>query len=141
MEETENDLHLFRIWLKAGKTVYNRMIEDLKSYGLTADNFSVMELLYNKGPQHVQTMCDKLMIPSGSITYVVNKLEEKGLVRKVQDEDNRRYWKVSLTEEGESLFDEIFPQHVETIQEILSPLEEDQKEELGQLLKKVGLNA
>lgn len=141
MEETENDLHLFRIWLKAGKTVYNRMIEDLKRYGLTADNFSVMELLYNKGPQHVQTMCDKLMIPSGSITYVVNKLEEKGLVRKVQDEDNRRYWKVSLTEEGESLFDEIFPQHVETIQEILSPLEEDQKEELGQLLKKVGLNA
>lgn len=141
MEETEKDLRLFRIWLKAGKTVYNRIIEDLKRYGLTADNFSVLELLYNKGPQHVQPMCDKLMIPSGSITYVVNKLEGKGLVRKVQDEDNRRYWKVSLTEEGEALFDEIFPQHVETIQEILNPLAEQQKEELGRLLKIVGLNA
>lgn len=62
MEEAEKDLHLSRIWLKAGKTVYNRMIEDLKRYGLTADNFSGLELLYNKGPQHVQPMCDKLMI-------------------------------------------------------------------------------
>lgn len=141
MGKTETDLHLFRIWLKAGKTINNRIIDDLKRYGLAADNFSVLELLYNKGPQHVQPMCDKLMIPSGSITYVVNKLEEKGLVRKVQDEDNRRYWKVSLTQEGEGLFDEIFPQHVETIQAILDPLTEEQKEELGKLLKILGLNA
>ena len=141
MGKTETDLHLFRIWLKAGKTINNRIIDDLKRYGLAADNFSVLELLYNKGPQHVQPMCDKLMIPSGSITYVVNKLEEKGLVRKVQDENNRRYWKVSLTQEGEDLFDEIFPQHVETIQAILDPLTEEQKEELGKLLKILGLNA
>lgn len=141
MGKTETDLHLFRIWLKAGKTINNRIIDDLKRYGLAADNFSVLELLYNKGPQHVQPMCDKLVIPSGSITYVVNKLEEKGLVRKVQDEDNRRYWKVSLTQEGEGLFDEIFPQHVETIQAILDPLTEEQKEELGKLLKILGLNA
>ncbi|MEC5424246.1 MarR family transcriptional regulator [Virgibacillus sp. C22-A2] len=140
-DQAEKDLRLFRIWLKASKTVFDNVIEDIQGYGLTAENFMVLELLYNKGPQHIQTISDKLMIPSGSITYVVNKLEKKGLVKKEQDQSNRRFWKVVLTEKGEELFHEIFPKHVEVIVKNLGSLSEEQKEELGQLLKTVGFAA
>lgn len=140
-EQTEKDLRLFRIWLKSTKTVFNRVAEDMKGYGLTAENFMVLELLYNKGPHYIQTICDKLMIASGSITYVVNKLEKKELVEKIQDEENRRHWTVNLTEKGEALFHEIFPQHVSTIERNLASLDNDEKEQLANLLKKVGLSA
>ncbi len=139
--DKEQDLHLFRIWLKASKSVYNLIVEDVKENGFTMDNFEVLELLYNKGPQYIQSISEKLMIPSGSITYVVNKLEAKGLVHKEQDENNRRYWQVCLTEEGERMFQEIFPQHVETIQEFLDPLDSEEKETLAELLKIVGKKA
>ena len=139
--EAEKDLRLFRICLKASKSIYRLIVEDVKKNGFTMDNFEVLELLYNKGPQYIQTISEKLMIPSGSITYVVNKLEEKGLVYKEQDENNRRYWEVCLTEEGEKIFQEIFPQHVETIQELLSPFDEEQKDELADLLKIIGIKA
>ncbi|MBE5103381.1 MarR family winged helix-turn-helix transcriptional regulator [Priestia aryabhattai] len=140
-EKEEKDLRVFRIWLKATKTVFDNVLEDVKGYGLTPDNFMVLELLYNKGPQYIQTISEKLMIPSGSITYVVNKLEKKELVRKEQESNNRRYWKVTITEKGEALFNEIFPQHAETIGKQLSSLNENQKEQLAELLKIVGLTA
>jgi MarR family transcriptional regulator, 2-MHQ and catechol-resistance regulon repressor len=140
-EQAEKDLRLFRIWLKATKTVFDNVVEDVKSHGLTAENFMILELLYNKGPQYIQTISEKLMIPSGSITYVVNKLEQKELVKKEQELNNRRYWKVTLTEKGEALFNEIFPKHVETIGKNLRSLNENQKEQLAELLKIVGLTA
>lgn len=140
-DQTEKDLRLFRIWLKSTKTVFDNVIDDIKGYGLTSENFMVLELLYNKGPHYIQTICDKLMIASGSITYVVNKLEKKELVTRKQDQDNRRYWKVELTEKGEALFNEIFPQHVKTIEKNLASLADDEKEQLADLLKKVGLSA
>ncbi|MNJ53516.1 HTH-type transcriptional regulator MhqR [compost metagenome] len=117
------------------------MVEEVKSYGLTAENFMVLELLYNKGPQYIQTISEKLMIPSGSITYVVNKLEQKELVKKEQELNNRRYWEVTLTDKGKALFNEIFPKHVDTIRDVLRPLNENQKDQLAELLKIVGYNA
>jgi len=140
-EQTERDLRLFRIWLKSTKTVFDNVIEDIRGYGLTAENFMVLELLYNKGPHYIQTISEKLMIPSGSITYVVNKLEKKELVKREQVEANRRYWRVGLTEKGEELFNEIFPQHIKTIKKNLGSLDDNEKEQLAVLLKKVGLNA
>ncbi|RLL40130.1 MarR family transcriptional regulator [Oceanobacillus piezotolerans] len=140
-EQVEKDLRLFRIWLKSTKTVFDILHEDIKGFGLTVENFMVLELLYNKGSHHIQTISEKLMIPSGSITYVVNKLEKKELVKKEQDPSNRRYWKVSLTDKGEELFHEIFPQHVETIGNIFGSLDDNEKGQLAELLKIVGLNA
>lgn len=140
-EQVEKDLRLFRIWLRASKTVFNNVLKDIKSHGLTVENFMVLELLYNKGPHYIQTISERLMIPSGSITYVVNKLEKKGLVKKEQDQENRRFWHVILTEKGEELFLEIFPKHVEVIVKNLSALSDKQKVELAELLKTVGLAA
>lgn len=140
-ELVERDLRLFRIWLRASKTLFNNVVKDIQSHGLTVENFMVLELLYNKGPHYIQAISERLMIPSGSITYVVNKLEKKGLVKREQDQNNRRFWQVIITEKGESLFQEIFPKHVEVIVENLKVLSDKQKEELAELLKTVGLAA
>lgn len=140
-EQVDRDLRLFRIWLRASKTLFNNVVKDIQSHGLTVENFMVLELLYNKGPHYIQAISERLMIPSGSITYVVNKLEKKGLVKREQDQNNRRFWQVIITEKGESLFQEIFPKHVEVIVENLKVLSDKQKEELAELLKTVGLAA
>ena len=39
--------------------------------------FAVLELLYHKGNQPLQQIGDKILLASGSITYVVDKLEKK----------------------------------------------------------------
>ena len=139
--QAEIDLKLFRVWMKATKTLIDNVTKDITGHGLTIENFMVLELLYNKGPHYIQEISEKLMIPSGSITYVVNKLEKKELVKRELDEGNKRYCRVLLTDNGEVLFDEIFPKHVEMLVENLASLDDRQKEQLTELLKIVGLAA
>lgn len=141
LKYAEKELKLFRTWLRATKSLYDNVTKDVKSHGLTIENFMVLELLYNKGPQYIQVISEKLEIPSGSITYVVNKLEKKDLAKREVNEGNKRYCRVFITQDGKDLFNEIFPKHVEMIVKNLEVLNESQKDELTSLLKTVGLSA
>ena len=76
-EQSQIDLRLFRVWLKASKTIFDRVVKDIEKHGISPENFMILELLYNKGPHTIQKISEKLTIPSGSITYVVDKLEKR----------------------------------------------------------------
>lgn len=140
-EQSQIDLRLFRVWMKASKVIFDHVVKDIKEHGISIENFMILELLYNKGPQPVQKISETLSIPSGSITYVVDKLEKKGLVKRQPNPNDRRASTVVLTEEGRALFDEIFPKHVETISKNVSYITNEEKEQLTHLLKQIGLGA
>ena len=142
MEEQSNlDLRLFRVWMKASRAVVANIQRDIESHKINNENFMILELLYSKGPHPVQKISEKFSIPSGSITYVVDKLEKKGLVERQPNPNDRRASNVVLTEEGRALFDEIFPKHVATISQNLSFISNDEKEQLIDLLKRIGMGA
>lgn len=135
------NLRLFRVWNNASKTVFKNLHKDIKSYDISSENFMVLELLYHKGKHTVQKISEILCIPSGSITYVVNKLEKEGHVRKSPCPKDKRRSYVILEEKGKAFFDEIFPNHAKTIAENFEGLSLEEKESLIVLLKKVGLSA
>ncbi len=142
MEDQSNlDLRLFRVWMKASKAVVQNIQKDIESHKINNENFITLELLYSKGPHPVQKISEILSIPSGSITYVVDKLEKKGLVERQPNPNDRRASNVVLTEEGRALFDEIFPKHVAIISQNLSFISIDEKELLIDLLKRIGIGA
>ncbi|UAL51732.1 MarR family transcriptional regulator [Metabacillus dongyingensis] len=142
MQDQSNlDLRLFRIWMKASKAVVENIQKDIESHKINNENFMILELLYSKGPHPVQKISEIHSIPSGSITYVVDKLEKKGLVARQPNPNDRRASNVVLTEEGRALFDEIFPKHVATISQNLSFISNDEKEQLIDLLKRIGMGA
>jgi MarR family transcriptional regulator, 2-MHQ and catechol-resistance regulon repressor len=68
--------------MKASKAVVENIRTDIESHIISNENFIILELLYSKGPHPVQKISEILSIPSGSITYVVDKLEKKGLVER-----------------------------------------------------------
>lgn len=140
-EQSQLDLRLIRVWLKASKAITENILKDIESHNITRENFMILELLYSKGSLPVQKISEILSIPSGSITYVVDKLEKKGLVERQPNPNDRRASNVVLTEEGRALFDEIFPKHVATISQNLSFISNDEKEQLIDLLKRIGMGA
>ena len=142
MDDQNNlDLKLFRVWLKATKAVVDNIQKDIANHKISSENFMILELLYSKGPHPVQKISETLSIPSGSITYVVDKLEKKGLVERQPLPNDRRASNVVLTEDGKQLFGEIFPKHVDTISQNLSFISNDEKELLIDLLKRIGMGA
>lgn len=140
-EQSQIDLRLFRVWLKASKTIFDHVLKDIERHGISTENFSILELLFNKGPHTIQKISEKLSIPSGSITYVVDKLEKNDFVKRNPSPTDRRASNVVLTDKGQSLFEEIFPQHVEVISENLSFISNEEKLQLTNLLKRLGLGA
>ncbi|GIO61849.1 MarR family winged helix-turn-helix transcriptional regulator [Paenibacillus cineris] len=134
----ELDLQLVRVLRNMVKELYDSLESDIDSYGLSRETFQILELLYSKGPQPIQKISDIFSIPSGSITYVVDKLEKKGLVERAPIPGDRRKTNVALTDEGRSQFDLIFPKHVELISDHLSYATDEEKLELIRVMKKIG---
>ncbi len=87
-------------------------------------------MLYHKGDQPVQKVAEKILVTSGTITYVINKLEKKELVVRRKCEKDKRIFYVSLTEKGREFISDIFPKHKEFLDNLFIELNEDTKREL-----------
>jgi MarR family 2-MHQ and catechol resistance regulon transcriptional repressor len=76
---------------------------------ISINEFSVLEILYLKGKQTFQQIGNSILISSGSMTYVIDKLEQKGLLNRNICPDDRRVIHVILTEDGINLKKKIIP--------------------------------
>lgn len=143
MDKVSNDqalaLKLFTVLARAHNTLMELDRRDIRRFGLNQTEFAVLELLYHKGPHPLQQIGEKILITSGSITYVINKLEKKELLRRNPYEEDRRVIYAVLTERGQALMEEIFPQHAETLTEAFRGLTTEEKQLAIELVKKVGL--
>lgn len=132
-------LKLFTVLARAHNTLMELDRRDIRRFGLNQTEFAVLELLYHKGPRPLQQIGEKILITSGSITYVINKLEKKELLKRNPYEEDRRIIYAVLTERGQALMEEIFPQHAETLTEAFRGLTAEEKRLAIELIKKVGL--
>ncbi|HHY20981.1 MAG TPA: MarR family transcriptional regulator [Bacilli bacterium] len=139
--EEDVSLKLFVVLTRTLQAIKKRAEEDIKKYGLNPTEFAVLELIYNKGDQPIQKIGDKVLIASSSITYVVDKLEQKQLLRRKPCPNDRRITYATITEEGKKLMDDIFPNHRQAIFEIFSGLNLEEKQALIVELKKLGFYA
>lgn len=141
LTDEQLSLKLFIVLTRALDSVKKSIEKDIRSYGLNPTEFAVLELIYNKGEQPIQRIGEKVLIASSSITYVVDKLEKKNLLLRTPYPEDRRTIYASITDEGQKLMDEIFPRHSKQIQKILGGLDEKEKEDVINQLKKIGLFA
>ncbi|SCZ05186.1 transcriptional regulator, MarR family [Paenibacillus polysaccharolyticus] len=140
-DNRELSLQLFVVLIRAYNSVTSRSNRDIQSHGLNSTEFGVLDLLYHKGPQALQKIGEKVLMSSGNITYVVDKLQNKNLLFRRPSKEDRRVIYAELTEEGKQLFTQIFPKHHQVIIDILEGLEPSEKVEAIRLLKKLGLAA
>jgi MarR family 2-MHQ and catechol resistance regulon transcriptional repressor len=118
--------------------VMDRAVKDMKQYGMSPTEFTILEVLYTKGRIPLQQIGGKILITSGSITYNIDKLEKKGHLKRVPSKDDRRVIYTEITEAGNELFSHIFPDHAANIHSLMISLSLDEKQDAIQLLKKLG---
>lgn len=139
-EQVNQSLKLFIVLSRAYRAVNENVNKLIQTYGLNPTEFAVMELLYHKGDQPLQQIGGKILLASGSITYVVDKLEQKELLKRVACPKDRRVTYAQITEKGKSFIEDVFPDHAKQIDMLMSELSEDEKESAISILKKLGLS-
>jgi MarR family transcriptional regulator, 2-MHQ and catechol-resistance regulon repressor len=113
----------------------------LAQSGLGLTEFAVLEVLYHKGALQLGEIRDRILLTGASTTYVVKKLEERGLMRRRVSTDDQRVVFGELTAKGRALMDEVFPAHVERLQQAMAALSVSQKREASRLLRALSLHA
>jgi MarR family 2-MHQ and catechol resistance regulon transcriptional repressor len=139
MDQAKNDsLDLYVALTRATQWLNAHTDKDIRQYGLTRTEFGVLELLYHKGSQPIQQICGKVLMSSGNITYVIDKLEKKGFVSRRASTEDRRLIYAEITEPGSQFIEEVFPKHTAVIEQAMAGLSAEEKAVAAQLMKKLG---
>jgi MarR family 2-MHQ and catechol resistance regulon transcriptional repressor len=134
-EETTAALRLWIALARAHNAVATRAQADVARHGLTVAEFGVLEALYHKGPMLLNEVQRRILVSSGGITYLVDRLEKRGLVERRDCPGDRRARLAALTPEGQALVAAIFPEHAATIRDALRGLDADGKRAATRLLR------
>ena len=121
------------------QSVHRKESEVIVAAGITMPQFGVLDILYHKGPQKICTIIEKTLSTGGNMTVIIDNLEERGLVKRVADTNDRRVRLISITSKGEEMMTSLFPRHIENLQRIMNPLNSNEKDEFIRLAKKLGL--
>ena len=123
--------------MRASNLLVDDLKRTLKNYPINATEFSVMEFLYSKGEKSIQEIRDRILLASGSATYVVDNLEKKGYITRNVSQKDKRVTYIRLTEEGMKLMDEIFPIHKKNTKRIFEKINDKELVILKEILKKI----
>lgn len=106
----------------------------LRSLGLNAAEFDILDTLAAREGLMQQDLADALLMTKGNITYHLFRMAERGLVdRRAEGRKNRLY----LTGEGRRLLEEALPEHGALINERFSGLSVEERAQLADLLRKL----
>jgi DNA-binding MarR family transcriptional regulator len=125
---------------RLSRTIDQRLKTVFNQYGLEAWEYDLLAALRRDGPPYELTAGDilsALMITSGAVTNRIDRLEQRGLVRRVKDPDDKRIVLVRLTDEGRALMDQALPAHLDNEALILQHLSPGEARQLERLLRKV----
>ena len=123
--------------MRASNLLVDDLKKTLKNYPINATEFSVMEFLYSKGEKSIQEIRDRILLASGSATYVVDNLERKEYVRRIVNQNDRRVTYIKLTEAGKDLINDIFPMYKKNTKNIFNDLTNEELIILKEILKKI----
>jgi MarR family transcriptional regulator, 2-MHQ and catechol-resistance regulon repressor len=141
MELPKVDLKAVTVIIRAAQAIQEVIRKDAAKFGLNPTEFSVLEILYHRGEQPIQMIGKKVLISSGSITYVIDKLEQKNYVKRRGCPEDRRVTYAVITSEGKELMDDIFPKHELEMSKVFADLDTDEVNQTISLLKRIGYRA
>ncbi len=113
----------------------------LAEHGLGMTEFAVLEVLYHKGALPLGEIRDRILVTGASTTYVVKKLEQRGLMRRRASAEDQRVVFGELTAKGRTLMGKVFQEHVERLRQVMAGLSVAEKKEASGLLRRLSRHA
>lgn len=106
-------------------------------HGITiAQSFILFSLLENNG-LYIKNLAERLNLDSSAITGLVDRLEKENLVKREVDPEDRRAFRIFLTEKGKILAETVFPVAEEFNEKLMSDLKKNERDALDTLIAKI----
>ena len=130
-------LPLIRALVRAYQGFTGSDARGLQATGLTAPQADVVFTLGNTEGMTFKEIGEHTLITKGTLTGVIDRLQGKGLVQRLEQRDDRRCTRVVLTAKGNRLFEKVFPQHIAFLKTRFDRLSGEDKQQATVLLNKI----
>jgi DNA-binding MarR family transcriptional regulator len=144
-EETRPDLAVGALQVTArlsriGPLLARRQEDVFGRFGLSRGEVGALSALRISGPPYRLSptrLAKGLMLSSAGITSRIDRLERRGLVRRLDDPEDRRGVIIELTDEGQRVVDEAVAALAISDRQLLDRLDPQEVDQLEALLRKV----
>ena len=110
-----------------------------RRYGLTGAGFNVLMILCGAhGPLSPFEIGERRLVTRGTVTGLLDTLEKQELVRRMPHPQDRRMLLVEVTEDAETLLDEVCDELFPAQAQMMAGLTGSEKDSLVRLLGKLG---
>lgn len=117
-------------------TAMRRSFEErLTEFDITAPQFGFLASLYEEDGQPLSNIGKCVYCDKPTITGIANRLEKKGLIKKIKDEKDRRIIKAVLTEKGKKLRDPLFKTALTLNADVVEGFNDDETATLKALVR------
>ena len=108
----------------------------IERWGLTLPQFDALAELARSGRSGFTfgELSRLLLVTSGNLTGIVDRLESEGLARRQQGTRDRRVVRIALTRKGRRRVQQIIPVHARDIEKAMASVPAEQLEALNELL-------
>ncbi len=144
LETTPEESAALRLWVimsRAHDAIAAHAGADVARHGLTLAEFAILEALYHRGAMLLGEVQRRILVSSGGITFLVDRLAGKGLVERKNCAADRRARYATLTPKGEALVAEIFPVHAAALTRAMEGLSIAQKGDVADAMRSLGRHA
>jgi MarR family transcriptional regulator, 2-MHQ and catechol-resistance regulon repressor len=144
VNETGGEIAAPRLWWVMARSLHALRLlaeQSIANAGLCLTDFAALEALLHKGPLSISEIQGKVLLASGSMTAAIDRLEKHGLVVRKSTASDRRARIVQLTQEGKRVTAACFEKHASDLEDLMSVLSANEKQQLYASMKKLGLLA
>ena len=133
MDLLEKSERVSRYIRQCNNIIHTRGHDIAKEYGLTYDQYHLLLFLKMNidEPPSIRDLSKRFNKAQNTTSEKISRLEEKKLVEKLVDEDDRRVMRVKIKEEGIDIIDKIRKERTHRITyKALSKMEEEEVDKL-----------
>jgi len=120
MENQDTFPTVLRQLLRTHQAFLSYAASHVHKLDLTLPQFDVIITLGGTAGMPYKTLGEKTLITKGTLTGVINRLEDKGLIQRVASKTDGRSQIIRLTETGNALFERTFPEHLQFINRLFN---------------------
>jgi DNA-binding MarR family transcriptional regulator len=114
-----------------------KFADRLERLGLSPPHAGILGLLRRSGGLSQQDVAERLGTHPSRMVTLVDELEQKGLIERLSNPDDRRVYALHLTPAGEKALRDLGRIHTEHLEALCAALDASEREQLAQLLQRI----
>jgi len=109
----------------------------LSDFDITTPQFLALVVLKDRPGITMGELCERLYLACSTATDLIDRMEKNGYLERNRDPDDRRVIRLSITEKGQNIIDQVINARRRYVDSILKQLTQEEIDQLAQALEKL----